>query len=184
MPASSFQRVPALIVNQWLKEWDEVNFAVPELRRKPEPRFYIFSLPAHMLRRLSGIYPRQADKPRAKDTAIQRAHDPKRSAEITRFVHGGFPWADLSDKQKQSDEFRDLRMPGWLPTAIIANILPNDAQRSSVRINKEDAIAIKLLGESTAELILPEGLNNSDWQPSVPPIEIIDGQHRLRAFDQ
>jgi DGQHR domain-containing protein len=183
MSSSSSQKVPALIVHQWLEEWDEVNFAVPDFRRKPEPRFYIFSLPAHKLRRLSGIYPRQTDKPRAKDTAIQRAHDPKRSAEITRFVHGGFPWADLSDKQKQSDEFRDLRMPGWLPTAIIANILPTDAQKGSVCINKEDAIEIRLLDELTAELILPEGLNNNDWQPDVPPIEIIDGQHRLRAFD-
>jgi len=66
MSSSSSQKVPALIVHQWLEEWDEVNFAVPDFRRKPEPRFYIFSLPVHKLRRLSGIYPRQADKPEQK----------------------------------------------------------------------------------------------------------------------
>jgi DGQHR domain-containing protein len=176
--------IPAIVVRQWLHEWDYVHFSqTDELRRKPEPTFFVFSLPAQQLRKLADIYPRQANKPRAEDTAIQRIHDPKRSAEIRRFVHGGFPWSDLSDKQKQLEEYKDLRMPGWLPTAIIANILSEDVRKGDAQISPEDVIHIQMTGNSSAELLLPQGISNPSWHPRVAPIEIIDGQHRLRAFD-
>ncbi len=175
--------IPALITRQWLVEWGEVKFSEEEWRRKPEPVFYVFTLPAAVLKRLSKTYSREAEGPRSKDTRIQRSLDKKRSAEIGRFIHGGFPWSDLSERQKQSEEFHDLRMPGWLPTAIVANILSPGTRRGNSNINSADVIRIETLGDSMAQLILPDGYENGQWNPVVPPIEIIDGQHRLGAFE-
>ena len=98
--AAKLKEVQALIVHQWLNEWDDVYFTKLEHRKKPDPIFYLFTLPATYLRKLSAIYRRKADKPRPQDMAIQRAHEPERSEEIKRFIHGGFPWSTLSEKQK------------------------------------------------------------------------------------
>jgi len=48
--------IPALVVKQWLSEWDEAKFDPDPPRRKPEPQFYIFSISAFDLKRLTGIY--------------------------------------------------------------------------------------------------------------------------------
>jgi len=182
--STKLKEVQALIVRQWPKEWDEVYFSKLERRRKPDPYFYLFSLPAVYLKKLSAVYRRKADKPRPQDTAIQRAHDIERSDEIRRFIHGGYPWSDLSEKQKESSEYRDLRMPGWLPTAIVANILPSDSNREGICLSPEHAIKVEKLDDFWVKLVLPEGFEEDDWNPAVPPIEIIDGQHRLFAFKE
>src|SRR5215203_1566142 len=99
-------RVPAISVKQWLDEWNEVEVDEPH-RRRPEEQFYLLSLPATTLRRLSGIQRRSAEpgKRRAKDTGIQRRHDPDRSEQISEFVRYGFPWSDLSKTQRKSERF-------------------------------------------------------------------------------
>lgn len=181
--SSEKDKIIALIVKQWLDEWDQVKFGQEERRRKPDSHYYLFSLSAQRLRRLSQIYRRRADRPRKEDTAVQRSHDPSRSDEIRRFVRGGYPWSDLSERQKTSQDYQDLRMPGWLPTAIIANILPPAAKRGSGSLREGDAIKIETNGDSLAYLHLPPNANDPNWRPIVPPIEIIDGQHRLWAFD-
>jgi len=109
MTTLSHHEIPALVVRQWLPQWDDVRFADDELRRKPEPFFYLFTLSARRLRRLAGVNRRQADRPRAQDPGIQRGHTKERSQEIKRFIRGGFPWSDLSDRQQESKEYRDLR---------------------------------------------------------------------------
>lgn len=121
--------IPALIVRQWLQDWDNVFFSKSQHRKKPDPNFYLFSLPAPYLRRLSDVYRRKADKPRGQDLAIQRSHEIERSDEIKRFIYNGFPYSLLSDRQRNSDEYENLKMPGWLPTAVVANILPLDGER-------------------------------------------------------
>jgi DGQHR domain-containing protein len=183
MSQDSRREIPALVVHQWLPEWDDVRFSAEDRRRKPEDHFYLFALPAYWLRTLSDVYRRKADKPRAADTGIQRAHVPRRSAEIGRFVHSGFPYSDLSEKQKQVEEYRDLRMPGWLPTAIICNILPPGAKRGNASFDEHDAIQIQKLSDTTAKLLLPSRFGSDDWSPRIAPIEIIDGQHRLLSFE-
>ena len=75
-------------------------------------------------------------------------------------------------------------MPGWLPTAIIANILPVGAIRNGKAIANKDTISIRHTDGNLAALQLPEGFDNDAWRPEVAPIEIIDGQHRLLAFDK
>lgn len=177
------RRVSALVVHQWLEEWDYVIFSEQGYRRKPAPYFFMFNLPAQKLRKLSKTYRRQAEGPRIQDTYVQRAHDPKRSKEIHRFVEGGFPWSELSKRRRQKKEYEDLRMPGWLPTSIIANILPVGGKRGKYTIKDEDAIHVERLDDNNAELLLPVGMDDPSWYPIVPPLEIIDGQHRLWAFE-
>lgn len=170
-------------MRQWLNDWDSVNFSPEERREEPEHFFYVFGLPASQLRALSRVYRRKATGPREEETAMQRAHDPKRSREIRRFIQGGFPWSELSDRQKQQREYQDLRMPGWLPTAIVANILPSGARRGGSGIRDEHLIRIEHSGPNTAKLILPPEFGTNSWDPRVAPVEIIDGQHRLWAFE-
>ncbi len=119
------REIPALIVKQWLSGWEKISFAPDEHRAKPAGHFYLFSLPARELRSLSGIARRRENggKAGAEDLGIQRQHDPERSDEISRFVEFGFPWSTLSKAKRASSDFNDLRKPGWLPTAIVLNIL-------------------------------------------------------------
>lgn len=181
MPA---KQITALSIKQWLTDWNKVRFNknAKEKRSKPSDHFYFFKISADDLRNLSDVHRRKADQQRVKDINIQRKHIPERSAEIKNFIKGGFPWSVLSEKKRKSTEFEDLRMPGWLPTAIIANILPPDAERNGKKIRKEDTITIKD-NKEFVNLILPDNFNSKGWNPELKPIEIIDGQHRLLAFD-
>jgi len=177
--------IPALRVNQWLKTWDEVRFNAKKLRSKPKDHFYLFALPAGDLRRLSGIYPRQAQgRTRAtQDLGIQRRHDEDRSREINEFVKFGHPWAGLSRSQRRSEEYGELKKPGWLPTAIVVNILEEGDLRSGREIAPNDLV--RVVGTKKNPLVsLPDGFTKPSWKAStIPPIEVIDGQHRLWAFD-
>lgn len=175
--------IDALVVNQWLEEWNQVHFSEQEHRRKPQPTFYLFKLPALLLWRLSDIYRRRADRPRSQDTATQRAHSRERSEEIGKFVRGGFPWSDLSESQKGSADYQDLRMPGWLPTAIVANILQPGSVRRGLIIDDSEVIHVESVDGNLAKLVLPDAATNRNWRPRVAPLEIIDGQHRLLAFE-
>jgi DGQHR domain-containing protein len=177
------RQIPVFKVKQWLQDWEHVQFSDKGhlYRKKPSPHFFLFSLSASLLQSLVDAYPRTADKPRALDENIQREPDEKRSAEISRFIRYGFPWSTLSQKERESEEYEDLVMPGWLPTAILVNILPDGAVRRGKTIRQEDLITIE---ESNGFTIfnLPEGINHKRWQPPVRPLEVIDGQHRLLAF--
>lgn len=173
--------VPALRVKQWLPEWERVNYDPQQNQAKPQPHFYVFSLSAAKLRKLSAIYRRDASNmaPRKDDLGIQRRHDPDRSAEIGRYVVEGFPRSGLTDSQRKDSASDGLRKPGWLPTAVVVNILSVGDERNGQRI--DGAHAIKVFDDPTetfATLTLPQ-----DVDDSLPPIEVIDGQHRLFAFD-
>jgi hypothetical protein len=180
------RKVPALKVHQWLKGWDKVDFAPKSHRRRPEPHYYMFSLPAVELRSLSGIARRQVSGmiPRAADLAIQRQHDPDRSMEIGRFVEFGYPWSTLSESKRESREFNDLRKPGWLPTAIVINILQPGDKRRDQKVAAGDIVRVNGSVENHW-IILPYSKWSKSWQPSsLPPFEVIDGQHRLWAFEK
>ncbi len=179
-------QIPGIKVTQWLEEWNEIHFDKKTYKKKPEPCFYIFSLSAPILQSLSGIYPRttKGGQRRSQDLGIQRQHEKPRSEEINQFIHFGFPWSDLSERKRRSQEFSDLRKPGWLPTAIVVNILiPND-KRQGKNISKDDLITIQEKN-SNVSLNLPKNFKLGSWKPKgLPPIEIIDGQHRLWAFEK
>jgi hypothetical protein len=179
------RRVPALKVTQWLRGWNSVSFSPEHHRRKPDPHFYLFTLPAAELRSLCGIARRQTKglKPRKEDLGIQRQHDPERSEEIGRFVEYGFPWSTLSEARRRSNEFNDLRKPGWLPTAIVLNILGETDEREGASVAKNDIVGLVDDGAGGNWITLPYGRWSREWTPSnIPPLEVIDGQHRLWAF--
>ena len=180
------RHVPALKVHQWLPGWEQIDFNRDEYRSKPEKHFYIFALPARELRSLSGIARRVAKhaNPRTEDLGIQRQHEPDRSEEIGRFVEYGFPWSTLSNRKRASTDFNDLRKPGWLPTAVVLNILTESDERYGNRVANSDLVSV-IDVDGTTQIRLPYEDWSSRWSPrQLPPFEIIDGQHRLWAFDE
>jgi DGQHR domain-containing protein len=180
------RQIRAIKVNQWLDEWEKVHFQPKKYRAKPLAYFYLFSLDAHELKALSGIERRTTSGrlSQGEDLGIQRRHDPSRSDEIRRFVEFGYPWSELSEAKRNSGEYDDLRKPGWLPTAVVVNILGTNDRRRGRSVNRDDLVTIHEDGESSALLVLPRGFAGPDWRPSeLPPIEVIDGQHRLWAFE-
>lgn len=179
--------ISALVVNQWLPEWDNAKYEPAPPRGKPESHFYMFSMSAYELKKLTGIYRRDPTKPPAEDMGIQRSHDPDRSAEILRYLQNGFPLSRI-DPRKLIDpnEIHTLQMPGWLPTAIVVNILTSDDRRGihDRQVAREDLVTIVASKGSIAEVRLPGRINDEDWQPIIHPIEVIDGQHRLWALEE
>ena len=144
-------------------------------------------MPAVELRALCGISRRDASTvgDRSLDLGIQRRHEQDRSDEIAQFVGYGFPWSTLSEKKRKSEEFNDLRKPGWLPTSIVINILkPSDERNLGGKVSKEDAVEVKESNGATL-ISLPYDEWQTSWKPKIlPPFEVIDGQHRLWAFSR
>ncbi|MBU0631672.1 DGQHR domain-containing protein [bacterium] len=177
--------VMAIKVNQWLEEWNSVRYDT-QFKKKPKPYFYTFSIKASLLKKLSGIQRRKADAVnRATEIGIQRKHDEKRSDEIHEFVHYGYPWSDLSETKKQDPEYISLQKPGWIPTAIVVNILDIEDTRKDHKVDKNDLINIEAYEDNIVKLILPNGCEENNWKPTdYVPIEVIDGQHRLWAFNE
>lgn len=172
--------ISALRVKQWLQEWETIKWNEDLHQSRPLEHFYVLSMSANQLRKLSGVYRREAQpgKARTTDSGPQRFHDAARSHEISRFIKFGFPWSDLGPKQREQEEFADLQKPGWLPTSIVVNILHPGNTRDGKTLVDADAISIEDHPNHSV-LTLPDSSESFD----VPPIEVIDGQHRLWAFD-
>ena len=178
------KEVVALTVSQWLPTWEETDFDPEAFRRKPIEQFLLFSMEASALRRLIGIQRRTSatGAPRTQDLGIQRAHDKDRSSEIASYVQRGFPWSKLSERRRKSGKFDDLIKPGWLPTAVVINILLPEDERNGKTVDSRDLVTIDFKG-STAIVKMPD-IENNAWAPTaIPPVEVIDGQHRLWAFN-
>ena len=182
---TNLRQIRAIKVHQWLDEWAKTPFDKRKWRARPRPHFYLFSLDAYELKALSGIERRETSGRLhyGQDLGIQRRHDPERSKEIRRFVEFGYPWSDLSEAKRGSGEYDDLRKPGWLPTAVVVNILGINDRRRGRAVNRSDLITVHDDDESSALVVLPSNFTGPEWRPSdLPPIEVIDGQHRLWAF--
>jgi DGQHR domain-containing protein len=181
---------PAIRVEQWLEEWSDFAYSDEHLQRKPEPFFYLCSLPASLIVRLSSIprrgEPDEAGKrvaigPRKDDPNVQRRHTAERSAEIRRYVQGGYPWAALGVRDSQ--KYLESRKPGLLPTAIIANVLGDNAERLGRSLDQADQIRFVSKKGGIHELVVPDSFDDPNYTPNgLFPVNIIDGQHRLMAF--
>lgn len=180
-------KVYGLKVKQWLDSWDDIKWVEDDLHRKPiEPFLILFSISAKQLKRLSGVYRRDIKLREfaSEDYGIQRKHDPERSKIIQEYVVNGYPWSELSNAKRQSGKFNDLKKPGWLPSAIVLNILSNRDTRKGKSVDPDDLIAVSELGGNLIELEFPKGSFDANYAfKNLPPVEIIDGQHRLWAFD-
>lgn len=185
METNERMTIPAIRVRQWLNAWEDVKFDSKAHRRRPSEHFYVTSIKASHLRALCGINRRSSSRKgsRKSDLGIQRRHNKDRSLEIAEFVRNGFPWSAISESSRKSGEFDDLKKPGWLPTAIVVNVLRPDDVRENGAVAPEDLVHVIDDGES-AKLVFPEG-SSPTWRPkNTAPIEVIDGQHRLWAFSE
>jgi DGQHR domain-containing protein len=176
--------IPAIACRQWLIDWNEYSFPEERERPKPPEELIIFSMPARLLRKLAGVYVRERKDGVA--TGIQRTHEKDRSTKISQFVRTGYPFGDLTRKQQSDPSNEHLKKPGWLPTAIVVNILQSGDMRRDQQVADKDLIKVMRQGNGSAlELELPNEVNSSEWSPEgFSPIEVIDGQHRLFAFDE
>jgi DGQHR domain-containing protein len=174
--------IQAIRFKQWLPEWDDFDFDPAQHRRKPEDYILLFSMPAVQLRALSGVYRRTRE--REGGEGLQRLHDPKRSAAIRDFVRFGHPYSSLP-RAARNEASGAMRKPGWLPTAIVVNILTESDERRGRKVAAEDLVKIAPDDSARAELTLPYADQLERWMPKgLEPFEVIDGQHRLWAFDE
>ncbi len=176
--------ISALKIHQWLEEWDDFSYEDRHFRKLPRPYFFMFALSASRLKALTGIYRRTTEGRElgAKALGIQRRHDEPRSQEINRYVHQGSPSSMLRPADRESGRFRDLRKPGWLPTAVVVNILESGDKRGTKIVSDRDLIKVNDGEDRIATIKLPDRFG-SRWLPDeLYPIEVIDGQHRLWAF--
>lgn len=179
----------ALKVNQWRDQWEDIEWDPSVFRRKPHPNFYILSMSAKDLIKLSNVHQRSTseNESRSDDLGIQRTHNEKRSKKIQEFIKYGYPYCDFKESIRKNEESSKMKKPGWLPTGIVINIMhspkrPNDP---IYKVDENDRIEINDLNNDLAELVLPNSYSNNseNWEPIFGhPIEIIDGQHRLFAF--
>ena len=174
-----YNNIPMLSVNQWMNDWNDVNFT-EDLRSKPLPKFYLFSIDARVLKRISDVHRRA---PGGKD--VQRKASSERINEIKNYIEGGFPWSTLSEVDRNKRDNFKLKMPGLLPTAIIANLIPVGTERNRKTLKEEDEIKIIENWKGLSTLKIPDNIfDDENWNPDLKPLEIIDGQHRLWAFDE
>jgi len=178
--------IPGIRVQQWLPEWDEVPTDPEKFQSPPPHEFYVTSIRASQLSALSDVHQRDAsvDKPREQETSVQRNLDTDRTSEIRKYIRDGFPLSNLSNRRMSNDERRSLRKPGWLPTAIIANIVPSGDERDDIALDSADAMSVAPGLGAHVTIALPTSWTETGWKPTGTfPLEIIDGQHRLSAFD-
>lgn len=172
---------PLLRVNQWLETWDIAIWGGN--RPKPPTHFYVGSLSLKTLRALSGVQTRTIEDRRSSKTAgYQRTHDEDRLSKIGRYLEYGFPLSTEGGLDPQAHT--ELVNPGWLPTSILVNVLGPDESRT--RKGKERNVAPDNLVTISSngqfhELNFP--LTDIDPEQALPPLEIVDGQHRLLATD-
>lgn len=170
-----------LRVNQWLNTWNIASWGGN--RPKPPTHFYVGSLSLKTLRSLSGVQPRTIEDRLASKTAgYQRTHDEDRLSKISRYLEYGFPLS--TEVGLEPKAHAELVNPGWLPTSILVNVLgPNETR---TRKGKERAVDPSHLVNISAEGQLFQ-LNfpvvEFDPAEALPPLEIVDGQHRLLSTD-
>lgn len=177
MTSDRRELVPALRFKQWLDIWNEYDFNEKEQRRQPQPFVYMFSMSAARLRELCDVYKREREGAEAE--GIQRLRDPSRTGRIQRYVRYGYPFGDLNAPQRTAETL-PLRKPGWLPTALVLNILVEGDKRRGRSVDPDHLIHVQQDEQNRFTLDIPSiGSTSEDW---LAPMEVIDGQHRLWAF--
>lgn len=180
-------KVQALKVDQWLEDWDKVEFSRLEFKSEPPKAFYIFKINAKKLLELSGIYRRSLEAGKRRE-GVQREHDGSRLKQIEGYVREGYPLSKIKAEKRRPGDEEVMRRPGWLPTSIVINILRADDVRYRKKISPKKIIEIKEKQGDFAEIHIPDESFSTDEERSsqktkeLSPIEVIDGQHRLLSF--
>ena len=182
------EKVPLYRVHQWLDSWLPVE-QVKEWGPVPH-HFYLTSLSLMKLRKLAGVHVRDkiTRKEHSKGAGYQRALEQSRTRKISRFIESGFPLS--SDTSLAPEKYPNLVHPGWLPTAILVNVLSDSDERErggkKLRVAQERLLHIEHT-DNQDFLIIPEEQFDltevGDTTNELQPIEIIDGQHRVFSVD-
>lgn len=173
------ETVDVIRFKQWLPEWDAYRYSIAAPRRKPNEHIFMFAMPARALRQLCDVYRRSHSD--GGPEGIQRARDDARTARIQQYVRYGYPYGDLKAPQR-TPEMLTLRKPGWLPTALVLNILQPGDERRGRTLDPKHVVKIDEKSNGGHQLVLPD-LTDLDEDKHLAPFEVIDGQHRLWAFD-
>jgi DGQHR domain-containing protein len=154
----------------------------------PPKEFFLASMPLKDLRALAGVSTRQLEERRKANpkAGYQRAHEPERTEKNARYVSYGYPLSS----QKSLDPTTNTHFihPGWLPTAILVNLIaPGEFRR---RHGKDFAVTPAMAvsfkedhGHYSLDYPDPATFSGDEWNNALQPIEVIDGQHRLYAVD-
>ncbi|WP_416268205.1 DGQHR domain-containing protein [Burkholderia cepacia] len=181
-------QIPLIKVNQWMHSWNNAEWSqhLPE----PSSHFFIASISLATLRRLAGVSTRNLSERRDRKVGAgyQRAHQPARSRSIARYVQFGYPLSSQSGLDVETH--RTLIHPGWLPTAILVNVVgQNEARRrgGKDRVVDDDCRVSVVESGGNSFLTIPQAALAQGFKipaASLEPLEIIDGQHRLYAIDE
>lgn len=175
----------ALKVSQWMPAWSQATWGAPAAKPMPPKSYYLCSMPILALRALSGTQPRttHARKVLSKNAGFQRAHDKERSQKIGRYLEYGYPVS--SSTGINPTEHPELINPGWLPTAILVNVLGanDERQRGSkkLKVSKNHLVNIVTNGGASS-ISYPTDIAIDASE--LAPLEVIDGQHRLLSVDE
>jgi hypothetical protein len=184
---SQRKRIPLLKVPQWLQSWEAGGWHPEDGLGEPPHHFYVGAMPLRTLHALSGVRRRDTEARRQAhpQPGYQRAHDDKRSKDIARYIQYGYPLS--SQSTLDPDEHRHLIHPGWLPGAVLVNLIPEGEART--RGGKDVALLPKYAAHIVEDdggtyLMLPDACNGKERIPedALAPFEVIDGQHRLFAI--
>lgn len=181
------RKIPLLKVPQWLRSWEAGGWHPDEGLGEPPHHFYVGAMPLRTLYALSGVRRRDPDarKREHPQPGYQRAHEDKRSKDIARYIQYGYPLSSQSTLDPK--EHSHLIHPGWLPGAILVNLIPEGGTRArgaaDVKLRPEHAARIVEENGGVC-LMLPETLDGNGPIPAdaLEPFEVIDGQHRLFAI--
>jgi hypothetical protein len=180
--------IPALKTTQWMKTWELMSDIDTPKEGAPPKEFFVTSMPLKDLRALAGVSTRQLEERRKANpkAGYQRAHEPERSEKIARYVSYGYPLSS----QKGLDPTKNTHFihPGWLPTTILINLIaPGDSRRRHGKdLSVSAAMAVSLKeegGHFSLDYPDPVAIDEDEWDRTLQPIEVIDGQHRLYAVD-
>lgn len=183
-------KIPLIQVKQWMKTWELASQQPDEARGDLPKNFFVTSMPIRLLRNMAGVSVRDiSDRKKQRDnTGYQRKHQDTRLKKIGRYVDYGYPLS--SQNSLPPEDHRDLIHPGWLPTAILVNIVGKSEVRRRNGKSKavSDALEIRISSDANGDFLsYPSELKDSTAREldknSLEPIEIIDGQHRLYAVD-
>lgn len=186
--------IAGIRVKQWPEGWNRVQFSKERFQREPEHEFYLASIPASLLKTFGMAHQRDASQPGPREdvTAIQRGLEQGRTDEIARYIRDGYPLSSINRDRLEPGQEASLRKPGWLPTAIIANLMRPGETRGNSVLHGDDALQVVKESDDSpfVRVSLPKSWTaehdsrEKQWAPAgALPIEIIDGQHRLSAFD-
>jgi len=178
--------IQVLKVKQWMEKWGTRN-GQPDFPTPPKD-FFIASMSLSELRVLSGVHTRDLKQRKKTDPnpGYQRAHQEDRSASIARYIQYGYPLS--TEKNLDVDDHSNLINPGWLPTAILVNIIGEGEgrNRNGCLVNVENDYLVSIEDkDGFASLSYPtfDKGRSPFGKNSLEPIEVIDGQHRLFASD-